>query len=146
MTIGGVSMGVMSPILVMVIGRGDPYTAFCAQLTMGIALSFWGAPMCAWLVESFEPASRLTSVAIGYNLAHATAGGLTPSLATVMVDSYGKNSPGFILTGLAASSLIGLLFVAPAGPPDGAIEDFAAVPEDDLNGSGQIDLTDREII
>jgi hypothetical protein len=27
--------------------------------------------MCAWLVESFEPQARLTSVSIGYNVAQA---------------------------------------------------------------------------
>jgi MHS family proline/betaine transporter-like MFS transporter len=85
MTIGGVGVGLMSPLLVMLIGRGHPAVAIVSQCTIGIALSFWGAPMCAWLVESFDPASRLTSVAIGYNLAQATVGGLTPSLATVYV-------------------------------------------------------------
>jgi hypothetical protein len=55
-----------------------------------------GAPMCAWLVESFDPAARLTSVAIGYNLAQASVGGITPALATYMVDAAGPNSPGWI--------------------------------------------------
>jgi MHS family proline/betaine transporter-like MFS transporter len=148
MTIGGTGMGVLSPIMVMIIGNSDnSYAAMAAQSTMGIALSLWGAPMCAWLVESFDPASRLTSVAIGYNLAHAIVGGLTPSLATIMVDSFGINTPGFILTGLAASSLVGLLLVAPPGPVEHRNEDFDAVAIDDEGpNGGEIDLTGREII
>jgi MHS family proline/betaine transporter-like MFS transporter len=113
MTIGGVGMTVLSPMLVMVVGQGNPVGAFLAQSLLGISLSFWGSPMCAWLVESFEPAARLTSVAIGYNLAQAIVGGATPALATVMVNTLGPNSPGFLLTGLAIISIIGLLCVAP---------------------------------
>ena len=141
-------MGVLSPIMVMIIGSsGNSYAAFAAQSTMGIALSLWGAPMCAWLVESFDPASRLTSVAIGYNLAHAIVGGMTPSLATIMVDKIGLYSPGLILTGLASSSLIGLLLVAPAEPVEHMNEDFdvVAVNDEEVNG-GEVDITDREII
>jgi hypothetical protein len=73
--------------------------------------------MCAWLVESFDPAARLTSVAIGYNLAQASVGGITPALATYMVDAAGPNSPGWILTFLALISLSGLWLVAPPPPP-----------------------------
>lgn len=117
MTIGGVGMGVLAPLLVMLIGRGHPLLALLSQLTIGVAVSFWGAPMCAWLVESFDPAARLTSVAIGYNLAQASVGGITPALATYMVDAAGPNSPGWILTFLALISLTGLWFVAPPPPP-----------------------------
>jgi MHS family proline/betaine transporter-like MFS transporter len=117
MTIGGVGVGVLGPLAVMLIGRGNALLAFLSQSTIGIAVSFFGAPMCAWLVESFDPASRLTSVAIGYNLAQATVGGITPALATFMVGNTGANSPGWILTGLAIVSMSGLWFVAPPPPP-----------------------------
>jgi MHS family proline/betaine transporter-like MFS transporter len=106
-------MLILSPILIIIVGQGNPYGAFVAQSTLGIALSFWGSPMCAWLVEAFPPASRLTSVAIGYNLAQALVGGATPALATLMVDNLGPNSPGLLLTGLAIISLVGLRCVAP---------------------------------
>jgi MHS family proline/betaine transporter-like MFS transporter len=74
MTIGGASMGILSPILVLVIGRGNPFLAFLSQSIMGVALSLFGAPMCAWLVETFEPDARLTSISVGYNIAHALFG------------------------------------------------------------------------
>jgi hypothetical protein len=72
--------------------------------------------MCAWLVESFDPASRLTSVAIGYNIAQALVGGCShtaPALATLRVDSLGPYSPGLLLTVFAIISLIRLPCVAP---------------------------------
>lgn len=113
MTIGGVSMAVLSPIMIIIVGQGNAYAAFLAQSLLGIMLSFWGSPMCAWLVEAFDPASRLTSVAIGYNIAQALVGGSTPAMATLLVDTLGTNSPGILLTGLSIVSLIGLRCVAP---------------------------------
>jgi len=126
MTIGGVSMMALSPLLIMLIGYGNALLALTSQSLLGIALSFWGAPMCAWLVEAFEPEARLTSVAIGYNFAHAVVGGSVPSVATVLVDAVGPESPGWILTVIAAASLTGLWWVAPPPPPAGA--NFAALP------------------
>ena len=114
MTIGGLAMGILSPMMVIIIGRGKPFLAFVSQSVLGIALSLWGAPMCAWLVESFEPEARLTSVSIGYNLAQAIAAGSTPFLATVLADNIGPKAPGFILSALAVISLIGLRCVAPS--------------------------------
>jgi len=112
MLLGGVFMGIFSPLCIIVIGWGNPFTSFFAQSTMGICLTFWGAPMMAWLVEGFPPAARLTSVGIGYNIAQATAGGFAPALATILVDKYGEHAPGFLLSGLAVLSVTGLL-VAP---------------------------------
>ena len=61
--------------MLTLIGSGHSVTAFFAQMFLGISLSLWGAPMMAWLAESFEPAARLTSVSIGYNIAQACGGG-----------------------------------------------------------------------
>mmetsp|Transcript_14836 Transcript_14836/g.19482 ORF Transcript_14836/g.19482 Transcript_14836/m.19482 type:complete len:358 (-) Transcript_14836:186-1259(-) len=113
MIFGGVAFAFTSPLMISLIGTGDPYLAFGAQCVMGFFLSLWGGPMCAWLVESFPPTARLTSVAIGYNLAQALFGGCIPALATFMVERFGQNSPGYLLTVLSALSLIGLL-VAPS--------------------------------
>ena len=141
MTLGGACLACICPFLVVVIGRGNPTTALISQMLMGVTLSCWGAPMIAWLVESFEPEARLTSVAVGYNLAQATIGGLTPALATFIVDAVGPTSPGFLLTGLATISLLGLWVVKPSGPPsptDGvelAENQFAPAPT--TNGMAQ---------
>jgi MFS transporter, MHS family, proline/betaine transporter len=113
MTIGGLLMAVLSPLLVMAIGRGNPALALISQCTIGISLSLFSAPMCAWLVEAFDPRARLTSVAIGYNIAQAIAGGGTPALATLITEQLGPRWPGWIATVMAIASLSGLLCVSP---------------------------------
>lgn len=143
MTIGGIGMAVLSPLVVMLIGFGNALVALCSQSLLGVALSFWGAPMCAWLVEGFEPNARLTSVAIGYNLAQMFAGGIAPSVATIMVDVVGPYSPGWILTVLGIVSMTGLWCVAPP-PPDSASAarskaSFEAVPRSDSMANGSFE-------
>jgi MFS transporter, MHS family, proline/betaine transporter len=134
MTIGCMGMGTLSPVLVLLIGRGNPFLAFFAQSMMGVSLSFFGAPMCAWLVEAFEPEARLTSVSIGYNVAQAIAGGTMPFLATLVVDNVGPASPGWILTILAVVALTGLLCVAPskANGQSRRCHNFVAVQTDTI--------------
>lgn len=139
MTVGGVAFAVMAPLCVFLIGRGDAVLAFFAQSGLGICLSLWGAPMMAWLVESFPPDARLTSVAIGYNVAQAIMGGATPSLATVMADLW-YLSPGFLLTAVALCSLIGLHCVAPTvslellGQDEASDSDSAGAPSTESKG------------
>jgi len=70
--------------------------------------------VCAFLVESFPVHMRLTSVAIGYNVAHAIVGGASPALATYLVDKYGNASPGYMVTIIAIFSLFGLYLVPDA--------------------------------
>mmetsp|Transcript_1636 Transcript_1636/g.3200 ORF Transcript_1636/g.3200 Transcript_1636/m.3200 type:complete len:197 (+) Transcript_1636:101-691(+) len=113
MTIGGVAVGVLSPFLVWLIGQGSVLYALVAQMTMGVTLSLWGSPMLAWLVESFDPEARLTSVAMGYNVAQAVAGGSAPAVATLLVDRVGVYSPGWMVSLLSAISIVGLRCVAP---------------------------------
>lgn len=164
MTLGGLSFGTVSPLMIMLIGSGmlSPALACTCQTIIGICLSLWGAPMIAWLAESFPPNPlpaetchsnndsenvhnnngsdevvtvngatiaaaattttpphpprhhRLTSMSIGYNIGMGIAGGLSPVLATYVLDRYGHKAPGFLLTILASISLIGLWFVAPS--------------------------------
>lgn len=116
MSIGGVSLALLSPWLIRSIGQGTPWVSFFCQLLLGICLSFWGSPMGAWLVESFDPQVRLTSVSVGYNLAHAIVGGSTPALATYLVDVVGSTSPGYIYVVVAIVSMTGLWCVAPPAP------------------------------
>ena len=113
MAVGGIALALSAPLALRMISSGDPVSAFFAQTFLGISLSFWGAPMMAWLAESFEPAARLTSVSIGYNIAQACGGGIAPAIATVMVDSIGPEAPAYYLTIIACIALMGLLFVAP---------------------------------
>jgi len=113
---GGISTFLLSPILFSIITLGNRYAAFFAQTCLGICLTLWGAPTSAWLVESFPAHIRLTSVAIGYNMAQATIGGASPALATYMVDTVGEVSPGFYISAMSLLSLIGLIISPPPRP------------------------------
>jgi MHS family proline/betaine transporter-like MFS transporter len=90
MGLGGLLLAILSPVLILIISRGSMASAFLSQFIMGVGLCLWGAPMMAWLAESFEPAARLTSVSIGYNIAQALGGGMAPAIATELVDRVGS--------------------------------------------------------
>ncbi|KAL7540984.1 hypothetical protein ACHAXR_010538 [Thalassiosira sp. AJA248-18] len=143
MATGGIAMGVASPLMIKLIGSGQAGSAFFAQTYLGICLSLWGAPMMAWLAESFEPAARLTSVSIGYNIAQACGGGMAPAIATEMVDRLGPESPGYYITIMACIALVGLLFIAPRKP----VHFMVLQGEDDLRCSERSEDTrgDREL-
>eukprot|EP00550_Attheya_septentrionalis_P009292 CAMPEP_0198294746 /NCGR_PEP_ID=MMETSP1449-20131203/24103_1 /TAXON_ID=420275 /ORGANISM="Attheya septentrionalis, Strain CCMP2084" /LENGTH=530 /DNA_ID=CAMNT_0043994801 /DNA_START=132 /DNA_END=1722 /DNA_ORIENTATION=- len=144
MTIGGVGMGILGPVMIVIIGQGDPVAAFFAQSTLGVFLSLWGGPMCSWLVESFPPEARLTSVAIGYNIAQAMAGGISPSLATFLVDRVGVRSPGLLLSGLATLSLTGLYLAPTTKPPIySSVEESVTDNEDTEQSRGVLPNKER---
>jgi len=44
MTVGGVAMGLGSPLFMQIIGKGQSFSAFIAQTCMGFSLSLWGSP------------------------------------------------------------------------------------------------------
>jgi MFS family permease len=118
MTIGGVIFGLGAPIGLRIISQGVPWWAFGAQLFMGTALSLWCAPMAAWLAESFAPQTRLTNVAVGYNVGVGLFSGVAPAAATYCVDVWGFESPGYLLFGaVSLIGLMGLWVVAPAPSP-----------------------------
>lgn len=108
MTCGAVGVVFISPSAFNLISEGSIGTVMTIQLILGICLCLYAGPMCAWMVENFPAEARLTSVAIGYNLAMAIAGGLSPSLATFLVRDYGPAAAGYLLSTFATISLIGL--------------------------------------
>lgn len=111
MRVGAFGILIFSPLFVHVISLGETFPAFCAQTSQGIFLTLWGAPMCAWLAESFKPELRLTAVSIGYNIAQALIGGTSAAVATLLL-RIGPTAPGFFCSGLALCGLLGL-YVAP---------------------------------
>lgn len=135
MGIGGVLICVLYPIMISIIGEGVASRAFFAQMILGVCLSCWGAPMMAWLAESFDPSARLTSVSIGYNMAQALGGGLAPAIATEMVDNWGPDSPGYYISIIALIALVGLYSVAPGKPSHFVNEDDYS--QTDLEGGEQ---------
>jgi MHS family proline/betaine transporter-like MFS transporter len=71
MTVSGLLLTGLGPICLILIARGNVAVAFASQLILGLLLSFYGGPLCAWLVESFSPEVRMTSASIGYDMRYA---------------------------------------------------------------------------
>ncbi len=137
MAVGGVGLGILGPFMIDIISSGQEVKAFFAQWTIGIFLVLFGGPMNAWLVgeigdrirlqfcprmaltsssslfirhtEKFPAKIRLTSAAFGYDLSHCTASAFSPLIATLLVQQYGVNAPGFIYPFFAVVSLLGML-------------------------------------
>lgn len=105
---GALGLALLGPVLVRVIAAGAWLPAFLAQWTLGLCLSLFGGPMNAWLVERFPPKVRLTSAALGYDLAHSTASAFSPLVATVLVQNYGTGAPGVLYPFFAVVAAMGM--------------------------------------
>ena len=108
MTVSGLGISFFGPILLIFISKGNGFVAFLSQLGLGILLSFFGGPLCAWLVENFSPEVRLTSASLGYDLSHAVVGGFSPVFATLLFDNVGVTAPAMLYTIFGLTSVIGL--------------------------------------
>mmetsp|Transcript_15669 Transcript_15669/g.33931 ORF Transcript_15669/g.33931 Transcript_15669/m.33931 type:complete len:473 (-) Transcript_15669:125-1543(-) len=123
MVAGAVGLGCFGPILLWVIASGDPTKAFFAQWGIGILLTLYGGPISAWLVERFPPKVRLTSAALGYDLAHCTASAFSPLVATVLVQKVSLTAPGIIYPFFAILGLMGM-FISTKIHQDGGVDDI----------------------
>jgi MHS family proline/betaine transporter-like MFS transporter len=108
MTVSAIALAAGGPILLIMISSGNGFVAFLSQLGLGVSLSFFGGPLCAWLVENFSPEVRLTSCALGYDLAHALAGGFAPVMATVLFTKVGDRAPGVLYIIFGCISITGI--------------------------------------
>mmetsp|Transcript_63084 Transcript_63084/g.70652 ORF Transcript_63084/g.70652 Transcript_63084/m.70652 type:complete len:533 (+) Transcript_63084:71-1669(+) len=108
MTISGGLLIVMGPICLMLISKGNPVAAFFSQLILGLLLSFYGGPLCAWLVENFSPEVRMTSASIGYDISHAIAGGFSPAIATALYTNFGVKAAGLVYVVFGSVSVAGI--------------------------------------
>lgn len=108
MTISGLLLTGLGPICLIMISQGNTVLAFLSQLLLGLLLSFYGGPLCAWLVENFSPEVRMTSASIGYDISHAIAGGFSPAIATYLYTNVGLNAAGLIYVVFGSLSVCGL--------------------------------------
>ena len=123
MGIGVAGLAVFGPIMINVISSsGKAAQAFFAQWTLGIFLSLFGGPMNAWLVEKFPPKVRLTSAALGYDLAHCTASAFSPLVATILVQDFSSAAVGWLYTFFAVLATLGM-FMSTKIHRDGGIHD-----------------------
>ena len=138
MLVGALGLGIAGPFMLIIISLGDAVDAFFAQWTIGLFLSLFGGPMNAWLVEKFPPKVRLTSAALGYDLAHCTASAFSPLIATLLVQNVGPKAPGIIIYPFyAVVAMIGMGFATKIHH-DGGLDDNVDSTDDDeqtdLNG------------
>ena len=68
------------------------------------------------------PKIRLTSAALGYDLAHCTASAFSPLIATILVQNHGVNSPGLLYPFFASLAIVGM-FMSTKIHRDGGIGD-----------------------
>ena len=108
MTAAGIGLAVLGPIFLILISKGNAFVAFLSQLGLGVLLSLYGGPMCAWLVENFSAEVRLTSASLGYDLAHAMVGGFSPLMATALFHNVGTTAPGLLYAIFGVVSVTGL--------------------------------------
>jgi len=137
MIVGAISLGIVGPFMLWIISAGEAVTAFFAQWAIGVLLSIFGGPMNAWLVEKFPPNVRLTSAALGYDLAHCTASAFSPLIATVLVEKVGPVAPAAIYPFFAVVAIIGM-FISTKIHRDGGIEEEG---DDDHHDDDRLDAT-----
>lgn len=108
MTVSGLLLTGLGPVCLIMISKGNAVVAFFSQLLLGLLLSFYGGPLCAWLVENFSPEVRMTSASIGYDISHAIAGGFSPAIATALYTNVGTNAAGLIYVVFGSVSVAGI--------------------------------------
>jgi len=141
MTISGLLLTGLGPICLILISKGNSGLAFFSQLLLGLLLSFYGGPLCAWLVENFSPEVRMTSASIGYDISHAIAGGFSPAIATALYTKFGVNAAGMVYVVFGSISVTGLYFNYCCGGGDKE-EDTGASPTNQDEG---LEMQDNKV-
>jgi MFS family permease len=114
---GSLLSAIVAPLALWLISSyKDPFIAFLAQTVFGICLSIFGGPMTAWMVESFPPEARLTSMSIGYNIAQCIMGGTSPVISTKLVD-LNPVAPGFFISVAGLMAFVGV-YTSKVSDPD----------------------------
>ena len=73
------------------------------QLGLALVIGLYGGTLPAFLVEAAPPQVRCTAVSLGYNICLGVIGGLTPLVATWLVERTGDEiAPAFLIMASAA--------------------------------------------
>ena len=79
------------------------------MLIATVGLSMFNGALAAWLVRSFEPQSRGAVLGVAWNVVAAIVGGLTPALATFVVEKTGSElAPGIYVSVMSALAVMSL--------------------------------------
>jgi MFS transporter, MHS family, proline/betaine transporter len=81
------------------------------QLGLVVLMGLYGGALPATLVEAAPPTVRCTAVALGYNLCLGVFGGLSPLVATWLVERTGDEiAPAFLIMASAAVTFVTLFY------------------------------------
>eukprot|EP00580_Thalassiosira_gravida_P018518 CAMPEP_0201671906 /NCGR_PEP_ID=MMETSP0494-20130426/31038_1 /ASSEMBLY_ACC=CAM_ASM_000839 /TAXON_ID=420259 /ORGANISM="Thalassiosira gravida, Strain GMp14c1" /LENGTH=489 /DNA_ID=CAMNT_0048153407 /DNA_START=173 /DNA_END=1642 /DNA_ORIENTATION=- len=107
MVFGAITASIAGPFMVYIISQGNTVNALFAQFALCCFVSLYSGPSLTWLVETFPPHVRLTSVALGFNVGMCISSGFAPAVATAMVTVF-PSAPGFLYTIFGVLGLIGM--------------------------------------
>jgi MFS transporter, MHS family, proline/betaine transporter len=88
----------------------DPAMELLGQLGFVLAVGAFIGCQPALMAETAPPGVRCTAIALGFNVTTGIAGGLTPLVATWLVERTANDySPAFMIMAAAAVSFLALL-------------------------------------
>ena len=92
-----------------------PVLILLGQTGFGVLIGLFGGTQPAVMVEAAPARIRCTAVALGYNVSLAVFGGLTPLVATWLVERTANElAPAYLIMAAAAVSLFAVLRMRPA--------------------------------
>lgn len=104
----GVAVGVPAFLL---FGKAEVGATVLGQAVLMVCISAFGGPMGTWMVSMCPPATRYTTLALGYNAGQALLGGTAPLIATGLVRAtQGLVAPGIYFCCVAALSTVAVTF------------------------------------
>jgi len=97
---------VASVPLFAVLDAGRPSLQLGAAIALAVGVAAWVSIASVAIPEQFGAADRFSGIAVGYNIATAIFGGLSPLAATLLVRATGWDfAPGLMLAVVAALAL-----------------------------------------
>jgi MHS family proline/betaine transporter-like MFS transporter len=92
------------------LNQPSPLLAQFGQLGLAVIIGLYGGTLPAFLVEAAPPQVRCTAVSLGYNICLGTIGGLTPLVATWLIERTGDEiAPAFVIMASAAITAMTLM-------------------------------------
>lgn len=100
------ALALVSAPLFGLLAAAGPGWALLAAVVLAVAAGAWCAISAAAIPEQFGTEDRFSGLAVGYNIAVAIFGGLSPLLATLAVEATGWDvAPGVMLAVVALVAL-----------------------------------------
>jgi MHS family proline/betaine transporter-like MFS transporter len=102
----------------------DPVLILAAQMMLALLVGLYSGGSAVLMYAQLPADLRCTVLSVGYNLSVGVVGGLTPLIATLLIEkTHDVLSPGWYLAAAAALSLIALLFTRRPVPATAVVED-----------------------